>query len=469
MSLNLKVVHNCILAAAIVMCLSSVAAAQTMVDVANDTTDPKHIPDSEPSIAVNPRNPQEISIVTFSENWSATTKAPVWRSTDGGQTWTKILMLPRPPSNGSGPADQHIGYDARGNFFLAELDSPAGPIVDYIYRQEPAGSVTTMPGAAYGADQPHIGIDLSGGPCSNRIYSPWLRVKSIARSMVSNSLNSGVSLTDVEVGDNSAFPNRTTRITIAPNGSVFIVYKTQEGTGDPNFQKAHFRVLRSDDCGKTWDPLGASGTSVHGAAQVQTWFTNDFGNLAKSLKTNRARSSDAWIAVNPVNGDVYVVYVNKDASGFGQLFVARSTDRGVTWTSTRVTDGAHHSAFPEIAVAGNGTIGVLYIDYDDSGSGVKFRHRFARSFDNGQHWTDKILQTMDPEQLINAPDREDEGFLWGDYEGLTAFGNTFYGAFTGQSIGRAQMELDPIFFTEPATANDSVPSTTATNRKSIRP
>jgi hypothetical protein len=178
---------------------------------------------------------------------------------------------------------------------------------------------------------------------------------------------------------------------------------------------------------------------------VQPFFTNQFGNPAKG-KVARARSSDAWIAVDPGDGDVFTAFVDKDTSGFGQIYVARSTDQGVTWTSNRVTDGTHHSAYPEVAVADNGTVGVLYIDFDDSGPSTIFRHRFARSFDNGTTWTDQILQSMDPGPLANAF----SGFLWGDYEGLTAFGNTFYGVFTGESIGRSTRQLDPIFFKETA-------------------
>jgi hypothetical protein len=73
-----------------------------------------------------------------------------------------------------------------------------------------------------------------------------------------------------------------------------------------------------------------------------------------------------------------------------------------------VTDGTHHSAYPEIAVANNGTIGVLYVDYDDAGTATLFRHRFARSFNDGAAWTDQVLQSMDPGPLANAA----SGFLW---------------------------------------------------------
>ena len=256
-------------------------------------------------------------------------------------------------------------------------------------------------------------------------------------------------MTDVAVGNNATFPNRTTRISLAPDGKAYIVYKTREGavsaslpgSAGSDFENAHFNVMRSDDCGATWGALGATGVSVHGAAAVQTLFTNNFGNLTKG-KVGRARSSDAWIAVHSGDGKVYVSYVSKDASGFSQIYVARSTDQGASWTSNRVTDGTHHAGYPEVAVTDNGTIGVLYIDFDDAGQATLFRHQFARSSNNGVSWTHDTLQSMDPGPLTNAG----SGFLWGDYEGLTAAGNTFYGVFTGQSIGRTVAQFDPIVF-----------------------
>ncbi len=191
----------------------------------------------------------------------------------------------------------------------------------------------------------------------------------------------------------------------------------------------------------TWTAIGAAGVSVHGAGQVQTWMTTTFGNLAKG-KVARARSSDAWIAADPGDGDIYAAYVDQDGSGFGQIYVARSTDGGLNWTNNRVTDGTHHSAYPEIAVTANGIVGVLYVDFDDSGAATIFRHRFAQSSNDGATWSHQNLQSMDPGPLFNAA----SGFLWGDYEGLTAQGSTFYGVFTGASIGRTTPQLDPIFF-----------------------
>jgi hypothetical protein len=143
-----------------------------------------------------------------------------------------------------------------------------------------------------------------------------------------------------------------------------------------------------------------------------------------------------------VNGDVYVAYVRRDASGFAQIHVARSTNQGATWSSTRVTDGTHNAAYPEVAVTRRGVVGVLYIDYDDVGSVTLFRHHLARSFNRGLTWRDRTLQSMDPGPLANAT----SGFLWGDYEGLTAVKNTLYGVYTGAATGRTVAQLDPIFF-----------------------
>jgi hypothetical protein len=421
------------------------------VNIATDATDTANAGDTEPSIAVNPTNPNEVVVVSFSGNWTATQNAPVWKSSDGGLTWRRVPQIPQPQAGLSGPGDQKVAFDSSGRLHVAELGvNSSSANFDFIFRQTGTADAALTAGASFGDDQPHLDIDRQTlGTCAGRLYSPWLNFGvANSRSTVANSTDRGVNITNVGAGNNSSFPNRTSRIAIAPNGRVYLIYKTREGggTAEPNaFENAHFRVMRSDDCGATWTALGASGTSVHGAGAVQTFFTTQFGNPASGRPVGRARSSDAWIATDPGDGDVYAAYVRRD-SGFGQIFVARSTDQGVTWTSTRVTDGTQHSAYPEIAVAANGAVGVLYIDFVDNGTVTQFRHHFARSFDDGATWSDQILQSMDPTGLAGAGN----GFLWGDYEGLTALGTTFYGVYTGQATGRTTPQLDPIFFRDSA-------------------
>ncbi len=428
-----------------------------ITDIATDATDPCDLPDGEPSIAVNPKNPEEIVVLTFSEGWGPSTckkredleKAPLWRSSDGGRTWEKQFLIPQTRVSQFGPYDQRVMFDSSGRLLIAVMDEGAK---DFVYRQSDDSGGKLIGGIAYGNDQPLIDVDkAASSKCFNRVYSPWNNARNQPNSisMVSNSANSGAAMFDARIGIDD-FPNRAARIAIAPDGTVYAIYKTQEGQIDDRFENARFRVIRSDDCGATWNGVAARGVSVNGDAPARTWFTkndgNGFGNVSKGGKTNRARSSDAWIAVDPRNGDVYTTFVNVDSSGFSQIFVARSADRGETWKTSRVPDDGHNCAFPEIAVAGNGTVGVLYVDYDDSGATTIFRHFFSRSFDQAETFEQKALQNMDPVNISN----DEPDFLWGDYEGLIAEGDIFYGVFTGESINRGTRQLDPIFFRVPA-------------------
>jgi hypothetical protein len=463
-----------LLAALVALVVCARPTAQTLTDIATDATDPCNFTDSEPSIAVNPRNPQEIVILTFSEAWGPSKNsrtdvsckptgdeqsAPLWRSLDGGVTWRKEFVIPRLNSNQDGPADQRAAFDAAGRLLIAAMDQPG--FVTRIYRQQEASAPVLLAGLGFTSDQPHLEVDrFAASRCLDRVYSPWNKRDNqpFPLSFVSNSSDRGARVTEVSVGNNN-FPNRTARIAVAPDGAVYVVYKTQEARIDGRFQRARFRVVRSDDCGQTWGPV-SGGTPIHGEATVTTWFTDGgsgFGNAAKG-RTNRALSSDAWVAVDPVGGAVYVAYIDLDAAGFSQIVVARSDDRGSTWNSSRIPNEGRHCAYPEIAVAGNGVVGVLYVDMDDSGSSTIFRHRFARSFDQAATWPaaeQKTLQSMEPSNLDNDDNAVDD-YIWGDYEGLTAEGDTFFGVFTGESINRQQRQLDPIFFKEPAAPTTAV-------------
>jgi photosystem II stability/assembly factor-like uncharacterized protein len=409
----------------------------SITDIANDQSDPNNLADTEPSIAVNPTNLNDIAVVAFSGNWGPGTRAPIWRSRDGGKTWNKDLTIPQIGANLSGPADQKIAFTASGRLVVAELGvDQQDAIQDRILKEHP-GQPPELLSAAYGNDQPHVDVDrTSGGSCFERIYSPWLDTNA-SKSMVTFSSNTDLSLTDTVVG--TSFPNRTTRIAVADTGKAYVLYKTREAQIDSNFERAHFRVKRSDNCGAAWNAVGGDGVSVHGDAPVVTYFTTSFGNPAKG-KVARARSSDGWVAANA--GVVAAAYVNRDSSGHAQIYVALSADDGRSWTTHRVSDGQTNAAFPEIAIASDKAVGVLYIDYDDSGAQTLFRHHFAKSSNAGGQWADEILQVMNPSDIENA----DSGYLWGDYEGLTAGGANFYGVFTGESINRATKQLDPIFF-----------------------
>lgn len=72
--------------------------------------------DSESSIAINPSNPNEIVLTTFSGGWFNNNQAPLWHSLDGGSLWTKQFSVPIPTGRASTttgcPCDQTVDFSA---------------------------------------------------------------------------------------------------------------------------------------------------------------------------------------------------------------------------------------------------------------------------------------------------------------------------------------------------------------------
>ncbi len=106
----------------------------TMADVVVSNTDLKlcltdKFGDSEPSIAIDPENPEHIAITSFSGAWSPKENAPLWYSANAGVTWTKYFTIPVPPKVPGAygcPCDQTIDYGHDGRLTGSFLASPLG-------------------------------------------------------------------------------------------------------------------------------------------------------------------------------------------------------------------------------------------------------------------------------------------------------------------------------------------------------
>ena len=177
--------------------LSATAAGADLtaaiVDIATDATDPGNLADTEPSIAVNPVNPNEIAVVSFSKSWGPDQMAPVWKSDDAGMTWRKVFQIPQPAPGLAGPGDQKIAFDAAGKLRVAELGVGKPPPRNFVYRQDGAPDAPLIVGGVYGDDQPHLDVDKSApSGCIGRLYSPWLDFGvALQQSMTSQSATAG--------------------------------------------------------------------------------------------------------------------------------------------------------------------------------------------------------------------------------------------------------------------------------------
>src|SRR6266498_993866 len=76
--------------------------------------------DSEPSLAVNPANPQEIVATAFTPDPLGGDVAPIFVSSDGGLTWTLRSTVPSDGVTG----DISIGFGGNGRLYGGILKVP---------------------------------------------------------------------------------------------------------------------------------------------------------------------------------------------------------------------------------------------------------------------------------------------------------------------------------------------------------
>ena len=433
-----------------------------VVDVVVNNTDPNltntdTFNDGETSIAVNPANINEIVITAFSESWGA--NAPLWRSTDGGNIWTKQFTIPAPPGVAAAgcPCDQAVDYGRNnqmsGTFLISDIFSgtTTDPASAAAWNWLVIAGVTQrtnhlVPSSFGDADQPWLLVnrdpttptqddvyaaydDFSGGPDMRVAVSFGVDPPNFT---VDN--QSGTSTGGINPGHRLAVDRQT--------GFVYSLFQRCVGNcgGDP--KNINYMLNRSTDGGATWILNGMPGIIVANADSTQP--QPKFGTV------NALLGGADHAAVDPNNGDVYYVYGSRDAgTGNDRLAIRRIFDNGgggVTVGPENFVTGQVEAAIPSVAVASNGIVGVFYYTFDGFSSGFPiFSAHLAQSSDQGVTFSDQMLETF----LSSAADNGDpRQRVLGDYMQMKAVGTCFYGAFTGNGVpfGRPFSNHDPIFF-----------------------
>ncbi|HLA06416.1 MAG TPA: sialidase family protein, partial [Anaerolineales bacterium] len=202
--------------------------------------------------------------------------------------------------------------------------------------------------------------NFSGSPCYGNVYYSYTKFTGVGGGfpiMFSSSTNGGVSFSEPrsisQKGQDGTHSTQGSNIAVAPNGRVYVVFRTFPTNADPTFK---VQVVRSDDCGKHF-----------GKPVTATLFT-PMPRQAAGLTFRTP--TETWIAADDTNSNVvYVAYMAMAGTpSNADIFVARSTNGGATWGApVKVNDDitSKHQFWPAITVS-NGDLHVVWYDFRNS-------------------------------------------------------------------------------------------------------
>ncbi len=348
-------------------------------------------------------------VPVFGDGWMG-----VYVSGDGGATWFNT-MVPGFPSDTSsaglaspllgldGSGDPVVRFDGEGNLYVGGIafnrnfdqqdlnNDTVVYVAKYAYTPGTEGGVSTANSAAnppnftYAyttiVDRGAVGFAIPAGQpygvagifddknwlavdtypdsaCYGTVYYSYTKFAGVggpALIQLARSTDGGASFNEprpiAQKGKDGVIAAQGSNIGVAPDGRVYVAYRTFATGSDPQNQ---IQVVWSNDCGKHF------GKPVTAAV---------FDPMPRNAMGLTFRTpTEPWIAVSDVDSNtLYVAYMGMNG-GNADIFVGRSTDGGFTWaTPVVVNDDAtgKHQFWPAIAVS-NGVLHAAWYDFRDS-------------------------------------------------------------------------------------------------------
>ena len=393
---------------------------------------------TEPSVAVNPRNPQQV-VTVFQDNAKAA------YSQDAGHTWQ--LAAGVEPANYRVSGDVSVAFDQQGRAFICYIAFDRLGSFNYwghgasrngvFVRRSPDGGKTwdashvpviehaTEPGIPF-EDKPYIVSDATTSRYAGNLYVGWTRwTLTDSEIMLARSTDGGTTWSrPIEIDRHPGLPRDDNGAAegfagaVAPDGTLYAVWS----------QDNDIFLTSSRDGGKTFSRARAV---IHTAP------------IMFAIQTLERANGFPQIAIDPRSGRLYVTWSDY-RNGDLDIFCTTSANKGRTWSNAvRVNNDAVHNGadqfFQWLAVDPvDGSANVLFYDRRGDPQGRKQIVALARSTDGGQTFTN-YAWTTEP--------FEAGGVFFGDYTGLAAFDGRVYGAWTEKPLvaaeGEAKTEANP--------------------------
>jgi len=376
---------------------------------------------TEPGVAVNPSNPQQV-VAVFQDNVHAS------YSDDAGKSWHAAEGTA--PANYLVSGDVSAAFDNQGHAFVCYIAFDKLGTFNYwahgakrngiFVRRSLDGGKTweaehfpvaeqkSEPGIPF-EDKPYIVADNSHGRYAGNLYVGWTRWRLTDSQMViSRSTDDGKTWSEpVEIDAHPGLPRDDNGAAegfdgvVGPDGTLYAIWS----------QDNEIMLTVSRDGGKTFSKARAV---IHTAPIMFAIDTLDRAN------------GFPQIAIDPKSKKLYVTWSDY-RNGDLDVFLATSSDGGKKWSEpVRVNnDPVHNGAeqfFQWLAVdPTDGSINVLFYDRRQDPLNRKQIVVLARSIDSGKSfqnysWSDTPFEAG--------------GLFFGDYSGIAAYGGRVYGVWT---------------------------------------
>ena len=377
---------------------------------------------NEPSIAINPNNTNQLV--------AGSNINKVYRSSDGGLTWTKSTL-----SSSYGVwGDPAIVCDNTNNFYFTHLSNPvSGNFLDRIVCQKSTNAGSTWSNGSFAGLTTNKEQDkqwISFDPNTNNLYMSWTQFDSYGSSdpndktiiLFSKSSDFGqtwstaIKLNEV---DGSCIDNSTTVEGAVPApGPSGEVYVSWSGPNGLVFKK-------SLDQGVTWSTNETQIISTH------EW---DF-SIPGIDRCNGMPITLCDLSPSINHGTIYVNWADQsNGANDTDIFLSKSTDGGTTWSSPlRVNNDApgKHQFLSWMAI--DQTTGFIYIvfydrrNYTNNNTDVYL----AYSTDGGSTFTNTKISTTSFLPISSV--------FFGDYTNIVAHNGVIRPIWTRLASGQTSV------------------------------
>jgi hypothetical protein len=384
----------------------------------------------EPSVAAQPGNPSQLAAAWLENQSPDHVGITVALSHDGGTTWSRSQLPGLLTCDGGRylhASDPWVSIGSDGVIYVTSLGSqaptPDGTAHDILVSW--AAPVVLQTATAPPA-QPDKEAILADPRRPGTAYAVWVAYQvtagvepSVDRVMFARTTDGGRTWSNpspIYSGNDEAQSNQLLMTAGGVLLDVFVEGSSLPGTPHPPPLPVKIRVMLSTDQGQTW--------SAHIDA---TQFS--YTNAVDPGTGNQLRFFGQDITAAAAGNALYVAWF-EDHTQFSSILVARSEDAGLHWRAPQVVVRQKAEAFlPTLAVAGDGTVGLLWFDFRHfvpKSSTLTTDVWFSTSRDRGLHWTER--RAAGPFDLRSAPAVRFGPFL-GDYMGLSGLPDGFAAVF----------------------------------------